>query len=80
MEDPITDDAGQFSDKDNDNKLKVLPRTFNESLTYLKENEVIEKALGSIIFEEFIKIKETEVRQYETTVHSWERNKYIDIF
>jgi len=80
LEDPITDDAGQFSDKDNDNKLKVLPRTFNESLTYLKENEVIEKALGSIIFEEFIKIKETEVRQYETTVHSWERNKYIDIF
>ena len=80
LEDPILDDAGQYSDNINISELKVLPRSLNESLSYLKDNKIINNALGSIIFDEFIKIKETELRQYETTVHSWERDRYIDIF
>ena len=47
---------------------------------FLKKNEVIKEALGNIIFDEFIKIKKTELRQYETHVHSWERERYMKNF
>ncbi len=80
LEKPILDDAGQFSDVSNKSKLKILPRTFNESLTYLKKNKLFKEFLGEIIFNEFIKIKETELRQFEKTVHPWERDKYFEVF
>ena len=25
-------------------------------------------------------IKETDIRQYDTSVHSWDRNKYFEVF
>jgi len=80
LEDPILDDAGLFSDTSEINNLKILPRTFNESLSYLKKNKLFKKYLGDIIYNEFLKIKETELRQYDTTVHTWERDRYFDIF
>ena len=80
LEKPILDDAGQFSDVSNKSKLKVLPRNFNESLSYLKKNKLFKEHLGEIIFNEFIKIKETELRQFETAVHLWERDKYFEVF
>ena len=42
--------------------------------------KVLRNHLGEIIFDEFIKIKETELRQFETSVHPWERQKYFDVF
>ena len=32
------------------------------------------------LIDEFIKIKETELRQFETSVHPWERQKYFNVF
>ena len=77
---PVSIDAGQLSDKEADNNIQVLPRTLSESLSFLKKNEVIKEALGNIILDEFIKIKKTELRQYETHVHSWERERYMENF
>ena len=77
---PVSIDAGQLSDKEADNNIQVLPRTLSESLSFLKKNEVIKEALGNIILDEFIKIKKTELRQYETHVHSWERERYMKNF
>ena len=80
LEDPFTEDAGEFSDKTDTDNLKILPRTFQDSLSYLKKNKLFKKFLGEIIFDEFIKIKETELRQYDTTVHNWERERYFEVF
>ena len=77
---PVDIDAGQLSDKKSDSNIQVLPRTLTESLSFMKNNSVIKEALGSIIFNEFIKIKETELRQYEIHVHPWERERYMEIF
>ena len=77
---PVDIDAGQLSDKESDNNIQVLPRTLTESLSFVKNNSVIKEALGSIIFNEFIKIKETELRQYEIHVHPWERERYMENF
>lgn len=78
---PVNIDVGLISDQEsNQNKIKVLPRTLSESLSFFKNNKVMKKYLGDIIFEEFIKIKETELRQYETHVHAWERSRYMENF
>ena len=53
---------------------------YPNSLSYLKKNKLFKKFLGEIIFDEFIKIKETELRQYDTTVHNWERERYFEVF
>ena len=55
LEDPFTEDAGEFSDKTDTDNLKILPRTFQDSLSYLKKNKLFKKFLGEIIFDEFIK-------------------------
>ena len=80
LENPVLEDAGRYSDIENQDSLKILPRSFYESLSFLKRNNLFKKYLGDIIYDEFLKIKETEIRQYDTSVHSWERNKYFDVF
>ena len=77
---PVTIDAGQISDKGTNKNIEVLPRSLSESISYLKKNKIIKESLGNIIIDEFIKIKETELRQYETHVHSWERERYMENF
>ena len=34
----------------------------------------------TLSFDEFVKIKETELRQYDTSVHNWERERYFEVF
>ena len=80
LEDPFTEDAGEFSDKIDTDNLKILPRSFKDSLSYLKKNSLFKKYLGDLIYDEFIKIKETELHQHDTTVHKWERDKYFEVF
>ena len=77
---PVDIDVGQLSDKGSSNNIEVLPRALTESLSFLKNNTVIKEALGNIIFDEFLKIKETELRQYEIHVHPWERERYMENF
>ncbi|PPR43377.1 MAG: Glutamine synthetase [Alphaproteobacteria bacterium MarineAlpha5_Bin11] len=81
VQDPVDIDAGQISDnKIDNNTIEILPRNLTEALSFLKKNQIIREALGDIIFEEFIKIKETEIRQYEQHVHPWERSRYMENF
>ena len=80
LKDFTTEDVGQLPDSVNGNELKILPRNFNEALAYLKKNKIFKDSLGEIIFNEFIKIKNTELRQFETSVHPWERQKYFEVF
>ena len=78
--DPVEIDVGQLSDKGSVNKIEVLPRSLSESISFLKNNQTIKNALGNIIFNEFIKLIETELRHYETHVHHWERLRYMENF
>lgn len=78
LEKPVNDDVGLLDDNLNNNTIKVLPRNLSEAISFLKKNQVMKESLGNIIFNELIKIKETEIRQYELTVHDWERIRYIE--
>ena len=38
LEKPVLEDAGEYTDIEDSSSLKVLPRTFSESLSFLKRN------------------------------------------
>lgn len=54
-----------------------LPATLAEALEYLKTDKVITDALGSHLFEHFVKAKEVEWESFRVTVHPWEREQYM---
>lgn len=54
-----------------------LPGTLNEALYELKRNQLIKKALGEHIFNEFVTAKEKEWNDYRIQVTQWEIENYL---
>lgn len=57
--------------------INDLPATLTEALEYLQEDEVMKNALGSHLFEHFVRAKEMEWDIFRITVHPWEREQYM---
>ena len=54
-----------------------LPATLAQALDLLKQDEVIQGALGEHLLEHFIEAKEIEWDMFRTQVHPWERDQYM---
>ncbi|WBL13216.1 type I glutamate--ammonia ligase [Sutcliffiella sp. NC1] len=54
-----------------------LPATLAQALELLKENDVIQSALGDHLLEHFIEAKEIEWDMFRSQVHPWERDQYL---
>ena len=50
-----------------------------ESLAELKQDELVQESLGEI-YEEFVKLKEEEWREYHCQVTKWEIERYLTLF
>ena len=59
--------------------IRLLPQTLNESLAELKQDELVQESLGAI-YEEFVALKEAELREYHRQVTSWEIERYLTLF
>ena len=59
--------------------IGLLPQTLDESLTELKRDELVQESLGAI-YEEFIALKEAELREYHRQVTPWEIERYLTLF
>ncbi len=59
--------------------VRNLPGNLFQALTCLENDRVIQKALGSHIFDHFIKLKKKEWLQYSTQVTDWDWKEYIDV-
>ena len=57
----------------------LLPQSLYEALEELKEDEVVQSALGPI-YDEFVDVKEQEWRDYHSHVTQWEIDKYLTLF
>jgi len=57
-----------------------LPGSLSEALDALEEDEVIEKAIGSHILENYLRAKRTEAREYQVNVTDWEIEKYMKYY
>jgi glutamine synthetase len=56
-----------------------LPRTLPEALAALERNEVVAAAVGETALKHFLTVKRHELAAYETHVHPWERETYLEI-
>ena len=58
-------------------KIKNLPGNLFQALTFLKEDHVLQEALGPHIYQHFVKLKEAEWLEYSTQVTDWDWKKYF---
>ncbi len=78
--DPIMRDVYELSPKEKrELGIGELPTTLRDALDHLASDEVIQKVLGSHIFDAFMSIKIDEWNQYCLYITPWEYMKYLDI-
>jgi glutamine synthetase len=76
---PVDYDIGHLSDDEAaDRGVARLPTNLPSALAALEGDDVIAEALGPIIFEEFLKVKNAELAAYDLQVHPWERELYLE--
>jgi glutamine synthetase len=56
-----------------------LPRSLPEALAALERDEVVAAAVGETALQHFLTVKRHELAMYETHVHPWEREMYLEI-
>lgn len=57
--------------------IRALPKNLSEAVRELERDELIMNTLGEHIAKKYVKAKKLEWREYTTTVHEWEVNKYL---
>jgi glutamine synthetase len=60
--------------------LEVLPGSLGEAIEALKEDSVIQAALGPHVYERFIDAKIQEWNDYRSYVSQWEVDRYLPVF
>ncbi|KYG58931.1 type I glutamate--ammonia ligase [Planococcus maritimus] len=60
--------------------IEDLPGTLYAALEELQGDEVMTKALGSHILNNFVEAKEIEWDMFRTSVHPWEREQYLKMY
>ena len=60
--------------------IEDLPGTLYAALDELQNDEVMSKALGSHILNNFVEAKEIEWDMFRTSVHPWEREQYLKMY
>ena len=78
---PINKEIGHLKPKEiKKTGLKWLPRSLEEAIKELKNDDYIINELGSILMEEFIRVRESELEAFRKVVTEWERKIYIETY
>ncbi len=78
--DPIMEDVYELSEREKrELGIGELPTTLRDALDHLATDEVLQKVLGSHIFDAFMSIKIDEWNQYCLYITPWEFMKYLDL-
>ncbi|HIS28557.1 MAG TPA: type I glutamate--ammonia ligase [Candidatus Avamphibacillus intestinigallinarum] len=64
----------------NEKHIKSLPATLKDALEELKRDDIIQEALGTHLYENFLEAKEIEWDMFRTMVHPWEREQYLSSY
>jgi len=59
--------------------IGVLPADLGEALDELEEDRYLRESLGRRFCDSFLQIKRREWREFNTSVHEWERKRYLDV-
>lgn len=58
---------------------ELLPTTLEKALEEMKKDNLVKEILGKHIVEEFIKLKEREIKRYKTHISWWELEHYLHV-
>ncbi len=76
---PVNRNVFEMSDREKRRlKIKTLPGSLSEALDVMEGDRVVRTALGDHIFKNFLLNKREEWHRYISTVHSWEREQYLE--
>ena len=77
---PVEEDIYEMSEKQRtERSIEVLPENLGEALSELSQDKYLQDALGHGFYEKFLQLKTKEWRDFNHTVHEWERKKYLDV-
>jgi len=77
---PVEEDIYEMSKKERVKRgIEVLPENLGDALRELSKDKCIQDALGHAFCEKFLELKTKEWRDFNVTVHEWERKKYLDV-
>ncbi|MFX1562029.1 MAG: glutamine synthetase family protein [Promethearchaeota archaeon] len=77
---PVEEDIYHMSENERTQRgIGVLPGSLGDALAELSKDKVLREAFGQAFFEKYLEIKLKEWKDFSTTVHEWERRKYIDV-
>lgn len=76
---PFDGDIGQLTSAEAGRLgLEYLPRTLAEALEALEADDVVSGALGPDILRHTLAVRRADLLAYETAVHPWERDLYLE--
>jgi len=77
---PVEEDIYHMTEKQRaDRGVETLPGNLGEALRELERDKYLRDSLGNEFCEMFLKTKRKEWRDFNTTVHEWERKRYLDV-
>ncbi len=80
LPEPIEESIFQFDSTElRRRNIETLPSTLKEAIEELRQDEVIQEALGEIIYETFVEAKLEEWSEYRRHVSPWEIERYLDL-
>lgn len=78
---PINENLYEWSPEQiRDRGIQLLPQSLVQALDALEQDEVIKRAIGAGLADEFIRLKRMEWIEYCRHVSEWERDRYVDFF
>jgi glutamine synthetase len=78
--DPVEENIYQMDEKERaSRRIEVLPGNLGEALAELARDKYLQKSLGEEFYDKFHQLKTREWKEFNTTVHEWERKKYLDV-
>lgn len=76
---PVNEDVYHFSPEDLDaHGIQQLPGTLGEALEELSRDEVLKSALGTHVYDVFMRAKRAEWDEYRIRVSQWEIDRYLE--
>ncbi len=78
---PLSLDPAKLSDKEfGELGIEYLPRTLGEAIAEARKDPFVKESLGEALFEEYMKVRESEWVAYREQVTEWEVANYLTTF
>jgi glutamine synthetase len=73
-------DPGPSADTPYETNAPLLPKSLEEALAALRDDECLADGFGKNFIDYFVRIKHAEIARYQSEVTEWEQKEYFELF